>query len=451
MTMGVDFMRILKNAISGRRIVNGLVLACLVTAVTARAEVRIRVHFKFILNQFGNRPGVGDIISDADVEAQVERANHILGINFSEFRVHSLGITDVAGIDQYYLTRMDNDPETWALRTNAVAHQAAYGWRTDAINIYINGGNGSAVSYYPPNNDYILVNQNIFDTTVAHEMGHSLSLRHTHDESAMPCGDTIEDESSWNQDDIATNAFGVFYNACSQAQKDQVNLVYSNLMSYHDGDNRSLLSPCQMDYESGMAWDDRAWMLTDSPVYVDGSYGGASNGSFDQPYETVQEAINGGLNGKVLVIEGDVYNQPASVMDTSTRVVPRSSTVYVREMPPPYERPIALEYSTNAALASAITEAQAAAKQGDDKAYVAALRKAEAVANGREKVSVQLGLADHFNDRGDFKKAEFYYRTVRSHTQQKGLIDRMDSRLKKVARRIRDAEEKTANGEEPEQ
>src|SRR5207245_748804 len=153
-------------------------------------------------------------------------------------------------------------------------------------------------------------------TTIAHEVGHILNLMHTHQgetdgctncgTTCMPgnadqCSDTLADSTCFDLDGVSGNAFGVPYSQLNAGQQAQVDMTWGNLMSYHDPNNRSRLSLCQMDRQSTEAYADRTRLLSKIPIYVDVGYGGSPSGSFAEPYQTLQQAINAGANGKTVV------------------------------------------------------------------------------------------------------------------------------------------------------
>jgi hypothetical protein len=153
-----------------------LTFFCLVSAFGQ--GVPVRLSFKFILNASGNRPATGDINTDDEVSAQVLRANLMFSDYVSELRHENLEIVDVSGVSQWYLAEpIESDRD--GLRAAALAAPAIYHWRNDAINVFITAGQGvthSAISKFPPDNDIMLVSQNIWDNMLAHEAGHSLNL-----------------------------------------------------------------------------------------------------------------------------------------------------------------------------------------------------------------------------------------------------------------------------------
>jgi len=217
---------------------SALTVALIFVAQTAFAYVPIRISIKFIVDANGGRPTTGNLNTDEEINTEVDEANRILAENFSEFRIELLELYDLSGVSQYYSTDATaNDcANVGNLRSDARSNPSTYGWRNDAINIYINGGTSSACSRFPSENDIILMNQwcGNTPTCILHELGHSLNLMHTHETCCTnqdECADTISDNSGWSKDQIAQNNFGCTYANCNASQQAQVDLVFNNVMS----------------------------------------------------------------------------------------------------------------------------------------------------------------------------------------------------------------------------
>jgi hypothetical protein len=138
-----------------------LIFVLLFIAQSAFAYVPVRISIKFIVDANGNRPTAGHLNTDAEINTEFNEGNRILAINFSEFRLELIEFYDLTGVSQYYTANAttNNCVNVGNLRSDATSNPSTYGWRNDAINIYINGGTSSACSNFPPNNDIILMNQ----------------------------------------------------------------------------------------------------------------------------------------------------------------------------------------------------------------------------------------------------------------------------------------------------
>jgi len=424
--------------------------ASLAFAAAAPFGVPVRLSFKFFLNAAGNRPATGDINTDAEIEAQIARGNQIFSTWTSELRLHNVEIVDVAGHSEWYNATTDDRD---AIRNAAIADPTGYAWRNDAINIYITANTGcSARSKFPPDNDIIIVCQSIFDTTVAHEVGHSLNLYHTHEtggsDGGDECPDTLPDDPDWTRDQISTNAYGKVYAQLTDAQKYNVDMVWSNLMSYHNGDQRWMLSSCQMDRKSTQASSDQTWLLTKRPVYVDPDNAGSQNGTFPHPYRTIQNAINAGaLNNRVLVLDQGTHDNPTSVVTTATDVVPRKGPATVRDYKVPYDLPSNLEESPNPNVRNAIIRAQLADRQKDILGVITNLLEAEKHATGRERDAIRLELAQRYRDNQQFEEAAVWFEKLADEADQPGLKSR--SRQKATVMK-EEAERRKKQKEKPE-
>jgi hypothetical protein len=416
-------------SMSGGRVVRVglLVLWALCSLTPALGQgVPVRLSFKFILNASGNRPATGDINTDAEVNAQVGRGNRMLAGYISELRFQTVEIVDVAGISQWYPAE-PTEANLDDLRAAARNDPATYLWRTDAINIYISGSAGTTASgrsQFPPDNDIIMLPQGIWDNTVAHEIGHSLNLRHTHETccGGDECGDTIEDSADWSRDDIARNSYGAPYDQLTADEQYSVDLVWFNVMSYHNGDEAFMLSACQRNRISRQCYTDRDWLLGIRPVYVDSSYGGILQfGTFDFPYLTIQQAIEAGLTDRALVLKQGRFGHPSSAISTPTLVLTRGSPSSVQCKPKPYSLPQALEHSDSPGVREGVVRAQQSDRQGDLAEVIAHLEEAEQQARGPERSALQIELAQRLRDLSRPQAAALWFQKAAAETDQEEL------------------------------
>ena len=452
-----------------RTCIKALVVAAamLLIAQSAFAYVQVRISIKFILDAGDNRPATGNLNDDAEINGEVDWGNKILAANnnMSELRLYQVELIDLKGVSQWYsacptATNRDN------LRAAAIANPSTYRWRTNAVNIYINGAcsgcSYGAISDFPPdNNNMILMSQCCSNTPscILHELGHSLDLLHTHQGGgADGCADTIADNENWSRDQIAQNNFGTTYDKLTAAQKDQVDLVFNNVMSYHVSEPQLRFSVCQLDRASGTADDDRAWLLVKQPVYVKYTHTGTQDGRFDTPYKTLQAAEAAGLSNRVLVLhKGDNPITTAVTIDENTQIVPRLGTATVGNGALLYTIPTDLEESETPEVRDAIKAARSEAKEArktlkdaekeaetapteEDKAAIIAkakekkkqheknvlehLRDAEIFAVGEEKVAIELEIAQRLRDSGNCSEAIDFFNLVAENTEQIHLRER---------------------------
>ena len=424
------------------------------------AEPEVRLSFKFILNSSGNRPATGNINTDAEIDEQVTRANEIYAEYISEFRHLRYEVLNVSGQSAYYLNDA-SEADRDEIRNAAIANPGAFYWRNNAINIYITGANDSAISKFPPDNDIIILCQGIYDPTVAHEVGHSLNLLHTHQDSgADGCSDTLDDNSDWtSKDQMAQNSYGLNYSQLNSAQKALVDNTWGNLMSYHDPDNRHVLTGCQMDRESAQGYTDRSWLLTQIPTYI--KVGAVilpivDMGSWTFPYPTIQDAINAGeVNNRALILLTGIHADPSSVITTDTDLIPRRGSATIQELPPAYRLPYNVEDSTNAAVRAAVVRAQEFDMQGNATNALASLEAAAQVASGRERDAIQLEIGQRLQALKRFPEAEHYFALVSTQADQPELRATAQRRVAvmklKAQQQIQQLEgAKTNNPESPE-
>jgi hypothetical protein len=426
------------------------------------AEPGVRLSFKFILNASGNRPGTGNINTDVEINDQVTRGNEIFANFISEFRFQNIEILDVSGQSAYYL----NDASATSrdeIRNAALANPGAFFWRNNAINVYITGASDSAISKFPPDNDIIILCQGIFDPTLAHEVGHSLNLLHTHqDGGADGCSDTLPDNEDWTRDQIAQNSYGLNYSQLNAAQQTLVDNTWGNLMSYHDPDNRSILTPCQMDRESAQGYTDRTWLLNQIPTYV---RSGApivplvDMGSWAFPYPTIQDALNAGeINNRAVILLNGNHANPASVITTDTDIIPRRGTATIQDEKPLYHLPYNLEDSTNAAIRQAVIRAQQFDKSADGTNALASLIQAAKIATGRERDVLNLEIAQRLSAEKRFKEAETWFSRLALEADQPALRNKaekkaqaMKTKQAQLERATRTPEQGQDNPDEQEQ
>jgi hypothetical protein len=432
----------------------GWLVVCLLAAVSApAAEPGVRLSFKFILNASGNRPGTGNVNTDAEIAAQVLRGNEIFANFISEFRFLNVEVLDVSGQSAYYLNDA-SEASRDAIRNAALANPGAFFWRNNAINVYITGASDSAISKFPPDNDIIILCQGIYDPTLAHEVGHSLNLLHTHqDGGADGCSDTLADNSDWTtRDQIAQNSYGLNYNQLNAGQQALVDNTWGNLMSYHDPDNRSILTPCQLDRESAQGYTDRTWLLNQIPTYV--RVGApivplVDMGSWAFPYPTIQDALNAGeINSRAVILLNGIHANPASVITTDTDLIPRRGTATIQDEKPLYHLPYNLEDSTNAAVRQAVVRAQQLDKKGDGTNALAALKQALQAAGGRERDALVLEIAQRLSAEKQFSEAETYYVKLALEADQPALRNKAQSKANAMQARIKAQNAKTEQAPE---
>lgn len=459
----------------------GLLVLLLFFAVdTASANIPFRVSVKFIVDANGHFPQTGDFSSIADVNEQEETGNLILMNMLSEMRMEVIEIIDLPKSLSEYHTLEVSEGNIAAIRSLAMASPTTWSWRTNAVNVYVTAGAGSAIAYYPPKNDTVLMGQGIFNTTLVHELGHSLHLKHTHDSDS--CSDTLPDNKDWNsKDDMANNSFGKNYALLTATQQAQVDMTWTNIMSYHQP--RSVLSPCQKDRVSMTASIDASWLLTKTPFYVHpvNSYNicyfsQTCNGTFAFPFASLQQVLLyeqqwGGISGRSIVLEQGTYSMGGYTdINFNVDIFTRQGASRVDNEALRYTLPTSVSDSGSAAGIAAKAaqrestlgrkvlrdgEKEAAAASEKSRAEIKAKAKekhrqhnlnalkhyetAEKHASGRERHAIQMELGQRHRQSGNYAKCYMYFKRVADdseqiHLKEKALRNANECKKKMVAK-----------------
>ncbi len=227
-----------------------------------------KVSVKFILDANGRRAELGRLVTDADVRNQIATANRILCAVGERTTLELADIVDVRDRPEHF-RMLCRDHEKTALDREAQANPGPYGWRSDAINVYVVGqlsGCGGLCSFPESGSDIIVMGQLVSATTLLHELGHYFGLCHT---QGCPCGscdpgasgfcdtipeddgidDTLPDLACWTREDIAFESFGTDFESLTPDEKTRVDDTFFNVMSYHAVDpERSRLTPGQVEW-----------------------------------------------------------------------------------------------------------------------------------------------------------------------------------------------------------
>lgn len=274
------------------------VLATLLFApASARANIRLRVSVKFILDGAGQRASGNPtndstLIADDQVRAQIRRGNDILARAGAAYQLELVEIADVSGVSQWFNVDARDTGQRLQLQNAALVNTGLYKLRGDSINIYINGNGSSGNCAIAPPDQIILIGQGGRSTTIPHEIGHFFSLYHTQGRFCGGCseppapgapiignlcssepdndeiGDTLPDLACWSQNQIAQRSFGRNYNALTAGESRQVDTVFFNLMSYHN-DPRDRMTAGQIDRMTDSINGPRFHVASGRTVFVD--------------------------------------------------------------------------------------------------------------------------------------------------------------------------------------
>jgi len=329
------------------RLIIGCALFVLLAPTEASAQLRWRISVKFILNASGNRPATGIINTDQEVQDQIDNANAVLRATGRGYQFQLTEIVDLAGVSQWYNVDRDNKD---ALEIAAEANKALYAYRDNAINVYINGNDGSAICSFPPGDDIVFMGQGSRDTSIFHESGHYLDLSHTHSgqqnlngngtdcDQDCACAllvggntdgmaDTLADHTCWDtQNAIAQGNFGLNYASLSAANRTRVDNVHFNMMSYHD--TRDRLTPDQLDRMADTSNGSRFKIASGRTRFVDrDNVSGFYFGSSGLPFRTVATGVGGAAVGDIVLIRPGNYNEPQTITKAITLRATRGDAV----------------------------------------------------------------------------------------------------------------------------
>ena len=260
-----------------------LATAVLLTTFPATADIGIRISVKFILGPMGEMPSGGNGTFDEfdDITNQVTAANAVLRTTGRGYQFQIVEVTTVDGDASEFFDSPREDKEE--LEVAAQADPEGFKWRSNAINMYVNNADGSAICSFPTDDDILFFGQSSRETSVFHESGHFFNLRHTHQGQVAcedcTCGsptpgnddqilDTLPDHSCWDTaDEIAQGNFSKDYNELSTSEQMQVDGVLFNMMSYHS--ERNWLTSDQLDRWTDTANGSRSHVVTGRTFFVD--------------------------------------------------------------------------------------------------------------------------------------------------------------------------------------
>ena len=306
-------------------------LALLGCVSLAPAQIKMRVSVKFILGPFGEMPAGGNGTFDefVDIANQVDAANQILRATGRGYEFEIQEITTVSGPATAFFNSPREDKDD--LEAAAEDDPPGFKWRDNAINMYVNNAQGSAICSLP-SDEVILFGQKSRDTSLFHESGHYFNLKHTHEgeqfygtdaqlcvvvDPVSPCScashvggnddavdDTITDNECWTAADILANNPG--------ATALEVANVFNNMMSYHD--TRDRLTSDQLDIWADAANGPRNNVVNASTRFVDlNGIGVVQLGSSAFPFLNMTDGVNNANPGDIVLIRAGNYNEPIRI------------------------------------------------------------------------------------------------------------------------------------------
>jgi len=318
-----------------------LVIGALLAPAVSSAQVFWRVSVKVFTDSNGNRPAGR---ADDQIQDDYEYYNNLLrkyarGCTFSLTEIVQLP----SSLSGWYNIQARNAANRDFLLANCTSNATLYAYRSDRINVYINNsssgvccGGGNGLSLTGNEDDHI---------TPLHEIGHMLGLAHTQGCGACSEGcttpgndgvaDTIEDVECWSQNQISQNTFSEDYANLTAAQRDQVDDVWLNVMSYHYGFFNNFLERLtagQMDRVAEKSNGDRDNVTGNYFRFVDlGTGNDADDGlTAAGAFRTVDGAITGSGADDVLLLRSGTYNKATAgawILNQNRVLTSRNGTV----------------------------------------------------------------------------------------------------------------------------
>lgn len=335
------------------------------SAALASPYIEIKVSVKVIVDPFTLarptiEPGSTEVVNFTRVDSMIYRANEALlsgtwrGYRFVLDQFEAIGFYCPAlscsneNPSYYFGDQFSTDESLLAFETAAMAH-SAYLWRYDAVNVYVNQGKGNgAVSSFPfaPNRSHhvTVVGSEAFDpdfspnflaTLFHHELGHYFDLAHPNAKTTAQCcdiavlcfpedgdgiEDTLPDNPCYDLESLSLFRYGVYYAALNAAQRDSIDNIWTNNMTYmHPSQNYGVtimdrLTEKQLDRWTDTANGVRVWVASGRTRFVEPCLGCGGSGTSTDPYGSVFQGHLNAVDGDILLLRPGLYDE-ALILD----------------------------------------------------------------------------------------------------------------------------------------
>lgn len=330
--------------------------------------IKIRLSYKIIRNPKNlARPNPttehGEVVTNAMIETALDEMNALLASSWRGYRFELFEIVEIGSRGGF-----DPDPAFWFAtdfvegdRNNELLDQMIaqvarypelYAWRENAVNLYINQSTSGAKWRIKNFKDVILVGADSVSAgwLQLHEIGHYFGLQHTHGDLGIALrdhkgiqktpgddriADTIADLASWNRDEIAECNFSLPYDSLGAAQKEQVEDVAANIMSYHFlpplRANLHRLTERQLDRWADIAVDFYRRPVCDGRVWFVDVQTPGYEGTSTYPFDAVERAVEAANKegGDVILLRPGAYDEKLTIRKPVTLRATREGPVTI--------------------------------------------------------------------------------------------------------------------------
>ncbi len=323
-----------------------LFAVALLSTPSVQAEILWRVSIKQIIHPITGVSACTDWASQADAQRAIDEANAILDATGRGARLVLTDYTPVPNANNFS-TLAPTPENVGIIEDYALTHN--YGWRGDAVNVYLTQAAGSFIGYcsFPGDQRSTIIiactGGRPRGQLLLHEIGHFFDLAHTFNGSTCcdrittpTCSHTFSTNGILSDlipdlicdfpNDIATNRFGRVVAQLNAGELALFNVTYQNLMSYHPAEVR--LSERQSDIVAITANTVRANAAQGRTRFVSHFgfvFGAGSRTAPSLP--TVAQAVTEATAGDAVVIFAGNYNEPQTITNALTIQATRGAVI----------------------------------------------------------------------------------------------------------------------------